>query len=76
MLEDRAQEESESDELNRPKYKVLMLSGPPGLGKTTLAHVAAMHSGEFAKIGLFRKIKKKLIRLQTDRDKRVRRSSW
>ena len=70
MLEDRAQEESESDELNRPKYKVLMLSGfgfkifkknhhfflcktqsgPPGLGKTTLAHVAAMHSGEFAKI--------------------------
>ena len=27
MLEDRAQEESESDELNRPKYKVLMLSG-------------------------------------------------
>merc|ERR1711933_222936 len=45
MLEDKAQEESEADELNRPKYKVLMLSGPPGLGKTTLAHVAAMHSG-------------------------------
>ena len=48
MLEDKAQEESEADELNRPKYKVLMLSGPPGLGKTTLAHVAAMHSGEFS----------------------------
>lgn len=44
-LEDKAQEESEADELNRPKYKVLMLAGPPGLGKTTLAHVAAMHSG-------------------------------
>ena len=25
--------------------QVLLLSGPPGLGKTTLAHIAASHAG-------------------------------
>ncbi|XP_045103960.1 chromosome transmission fidelity protein 18 homolog isoform X2 [Portunus trituberculatus] len=35
----------EVDEHNRPMQKVLLLSGPPGLGKTTLAHIAASHAG-------------------------------
>ncbi|KAI0273411.1 P-loop containing nucleoside triphosphate hydrolase protein [Gloeopeniophorella convolvens] len=33
------------DELGRPQEKILLLSGPPGLGKTTLAHVVAMQAG-------------------------------
>jgi chromosome transmission fidelity protein 18 len=37
--------EEELDSLNRPKHKVVMLCGPPGLGKTTLAHVIAQHAG-------------------------------
>jgi len=35
----------EFDELNRPKQKVALLYGPPGLGKTTLAHIVARHAG-------------------------------
>ncbi|XP_066137903.1 chromosome transmission fidelity protein 18 homolog [Euwallacea fornicatus] len=33
------------DELGRPHNKVVLLCGPPGLGKTTLAHMVAKHAG-------------------------------
>ncbi|KAK4315368.1 hypothetical protein Pmani_013421 [Petrolisthes manimaculis] len=35
----------ELDDHNRPVQKVLLLAGPPGLGKTTLAHVLGRHAG-------------------------------
>lgn len=33
------------DTLGRPMQKVALLCGPPGLGKTTLAHTIARHAG-------------------------------
>lgn len=33
------------DEHGRPHHKVALLCGPPGLGKTTLAHMVARHAG-------------------------------
>ncbi|XP_068151463.1 chromosome transmission fidelity protein 18 homolog [Drosophila tropicalis] len=33
------------DDLGRPMQKVALLCGPPGLGKTTLAHTIARHAG-------------------------------
>jgi chromosome transmission fidelity protein 18 len=33
------------DTTGRPKLKIALLCGPPGLGKTTLAHVIARHAG-------------------------------
>jgi len=35
----------ELDENGRPKQRVALLHGAPGLGKTTLAHVVAKHAG-------------------------------
>lgn len=37
--------EAELDPSLRPRQKVALLCGPPGLGKTTLAHVIARHAG-------------------------------
>lgn len=39
----RVQEEEKAD--NRPETKVILIAGPPGVGKTTLAHVVAKHAG-------------------------------
>jgi len=39
------EEEMELDHTGRPKYKIALLSGSPGLGKTTLAHIVARHAG-------------------------------
>ncbi|XP_059617862.1 chromosome transmission fidelity protein 18 homolog [Phlebotomus argentipes] len=36
---------TELDALGRPMQKIALLSGAPGLGKTTLAHVIAHHAG-------------------------------
>ncbi|ORY53762.1 P-loop containing nucleoside triphosphate hydrolase protein [Rhizoclosmatium globosum] len=33
------------DPYHRPEKKILLLSGPAGLGKTTLAHIVGRHSG-------------------------------
>lgn len=35
------------DENDRPKNKIALLCGAPGLGKTTLAHMVAKHAGNF-----------------------------
>eukprot|EP00833_Pecoramyces_ruminatium_P009644 jgi/Orpsp1_1/1183676/evm.model.c7180000086241.1 len=34
-----------NDKYKRPFKKIMLLAGPPGLGKTTLAHVVANHCG-------------------------------
>jgi len=37
--------DQEFDTYNRPMQKIALLCGPPGLGKTTLAHILAKHAG-------------------------------
>lgn len=37
--------EKNNDPLLRPDKKIMLMSGPPGFGKTTLAHVIAKHAG-------------------------------
>ncbi|XP_012939837.1 chromosome transmission fidelity protein 18 homolog [Aplysia californica] len=41
----QAEVEENLDAHNRPQQMVALLCGPPGLGKTTLAHIVARHAG-------------------------------
>ncbi|KAF8309804.1 P-loop containing nucleoside triphosphate hydrolase protein [Clavulina sp. PMI_390] len=40
-----AQQDVKVDQWGRPQEKILLISGPPGLGKTTLAHIVAKQAG-------------------------------
>lgn len=40
-----AEIELKLDSTKRPEFKIALLCGPPGLGKTTLAHIIAKHCG-------------------------------
>ncbi|SPO24606.1 related to CTF18 - Chromosome Transmission Fidelity factor [Ustilago trichophora] len=42
---DKGGEHMWKDPYGRPKERIMMISGPPGLGKTTLAHVVGAHAG-------------------------------
>ena len=41
----RARDEENPDTYRRPKERIMLIAGPPGLGKTTLAHVIAKQAG-------------------------------
>ncbi|KAI3492843.1 hypothetical protein L1887_42447 [Cichorium endivia] len=42
---DKSGDHAFKDPHGRPKERVMMISGPPGLGKTTLAHIVGAHAG-------------------------------
>ncbi|KAK4873767.1 hypothetical protein RN001_013127 [Aquatica leii] len=42
---DRSEFTMKLDDQGRPEYKIVLLCGSPGLGKTTLAHMVAKHAG-------------------------------
>ncbi|EJS42375.1 ctf18p [Saccharomyces arboricola H-6] len=42
---EKEQNEIEPDPLNRPQKRILLLHGPPGIGKTSVAHVIVKQSG-------------------------------
>ncbi|KAJ1026741.1 hypothetical protein NDA16_002038 [Ustilago loliicola] len=42
---DKGGENMWKDPFGRPRERIMMISGPPGLGKTTLAHVIGAHAG-------------------------------
>ena len=41
----RARDDDNPDPYRRPEERLLLISGPPGLGKTTLTHVIARQAG-------------------------------
>jgi chromosomal replication initiation ATPase DnaA len=45
VFKKKRRDKKSNDALQRPQNKILLLTGPPGLGKTTMAHVIANHAG-------------------------------